>query len=240
MSDSVYILLVSYFWYIIMSSIEAKQQAPRPRRRLARDERHRQLLDVAWRLIREEGTEALTLGRLAEQSGVTKPVVYDHFETRTGLLATLYREFDARQIALMDSALQTSEPSLAGRAAVIASSYVECVLAQGREIPGLIAALASSPELEKIKRDCEAAFMEKCRAALAPFAEAGTIAPAGLWAMLGAAEALSYAAATGGITAEQAQEELFETIVAMVARRARGGAAASEPISQAGSGDETT
>jgi AcrR family transcriptional regulator len=206
-----------------MSITETSVQAshPRPRRRLAREERHRQLLDVAWRLIREEGTEALTLGRLAEQSAVTKPVVYDHFGTRSGLLAALYREFDARQNSLMDAALQASEPTLAGRAAVIASSYVDCVLLQGREIPGVIAALAGSPELEKIKRDYETAFIEKCRIALAPFAGTGAVTSAGLWAMLGAAEALSYAAATAEITAAQARDELFETIVAMVARSAR-------------------
>ena len=57
------------------------------RRRLSREERYRQLVETAWQLIGEEGTEALTLGRLAERSGVTKPVVYDHFETRLGLLA---------------------------------------------------------------------------------------------------------------------------------------------------------
>lgn len=207
-----------------MSSDEAKKQTsdPRPRRRLVRDDRHRQLLDVAWRLVRDEGTEALTLGRLAEQAGVTKPVVYDHFGTRPGLLAALYREYDARQNALMESALEASEPTLARRAAVIASSYVDCVLLQGREIPGVIAALAGSPEMEKIKREYEAAFAEKCRIVLAPFAGDGTIASAGLWAMLGAAEALSYAAAIGEITAAQAQDELFETIVAMIARSARG------------------
>jgi AcrR family transcriptional regulator len=216
-----------------VSSAEAKKQVSnsRPRRRLSREERHRQLLDVAWLLIREEGTEALTLGRLAEQAGVTKPVVYDHFGTRPGLLAALYQEFDARQTALMDSALQASEPTLAGRAAVIASSYVDCVLLQGREIPGVIAALAGSPELEKIKREYEAAFIEKCRIVLAPFAGAGAIASAGLWAMLGAAEALSYAAATGEITAAQAQDELFETIVAMVDRSAHGG---TRPVAKAG------
>ena len=214
-----------------MSRAKARAQAsnPRPRQRLSRDERHRQLLDVAWRLIREEGTEALTLGRLAEESGVTKPVVYDHFGTRTGLLAALYREFDARQTALMDAALQASKPTLASRGAVIASSYVECVLAQGREIPGVIAALASSPELEQVKRECEAAFMEKCRVALAPFAKSGAIAPAGLRAMLGAAEALSYAATIGEITAAQAQDELFETIVAMVGRSARGASRRAAP-----------
>ena len=177
---------------------------------------------VAWRMVREEGTEALTLGRLSEQAGVTKPVVYDHFGTRAGLLAALYREFDARQTVLMDAALEQNDVTLTGRATVIADSYVDCVLAQGREIPGVIAALASSPELEKVKRECEAAFMEKCRSALAPFAQSGALLPASLRAMLGAAEALSYAAVTGEITPAEAKAELFEVIVAMVGR-SRGG-----------------
>lgn len=207
-----------------MSSSEEQAPDPQPRRRMSREERQRQLLDVAWRLVRDEGTEALTLGHLAEQAGVTKPVVYDHFSTRSGLLAALYQDFDTRQTALMDAALQTSEPTLASKASVIASSYVECVLLQGREIPGVIAALASSPELGQIKREYEAVFMEKCRLALAPFAGMRTIAPAGLRAMLGAAEALSHAAATEEITPTQAQDELFETIIAMVDRSARGGA----------------
>lgn len=203
-----------------MSSADTMEPDPaaRPRRRLARAERHRQLLDVAWQVVRGEGTQALTLGRLARRAGVTKPVVYDHFPTQPELLAALYMEFDARQTALMDAAFAVSEPTLASKAAVIASSYVECVLAQGREIPGVIAALAGSPELEKIKRECQAAFMEKCRAMLAPFAAEGAVAPAGLWAMLGAAEALSYAAASGDITAEQARDELSEAIIAMVGR----------------------
>ncbi|MGO7042104.1 TetR/AcrR family transcriptional regulator [Rhizobium acaciae] len=208
-----------------MSSAETTDQPtdPQPRRRLSRQDRHRQLLDVAWQIARDEGTEALTLGRLSELAGVTKPVVYDHFETRPGLLAALYREFDARQTTAMDAALAESQPSLADRAAVIATSYVDCVLLQGREIPGVIAALAGSPELERIKREYEAAFIEKCRIALSPFTGAGTIAAAGLWAMLGAAEALSYAAASGDITAVEAKNELFETIVAMVARSMGGG-----------------
>jgi AcrR family transcriptional regulator len=206
-----------------MADAKARDQASdaRPRRRMMREDRHRQLLDVAWRLVREEGTEALTLGRLAEQASVTKPVVYDHFGARSGLLAALYQDFDARQTAVIDAALQASEPSLASKAAVIASSYMDCVLLQGREIPGVIAALAGSPELEKIKREYHLAFIEKCRNILAPFARPGGVTSAALWAMLGAAETLSYAAAAGEITAAQAKDELFETIVAMVARSAR-------------------
>ena len=113
--------------------------------------------------MRAEGTDALTLGRLAEQAGVTKPVVYDHFSTRAGLLAALYQDFDARQTALMDAALHTNEPTLISTAQVIAGSYVDCVLLQGNEIPVVIAALTSSPELEQIKREYEAIFLCKCR-----------------------------------------------------------------------------
>ncbi|MDQ3202508.1 MAG: TetR/AcrR family transcriptional regulator, partial [Pseudomonadota bacterium] len=109
------------------------QAGPTPRRRLTREARGRQLLDVAWQLVREEGTDALTLGRLAEQAGITKPVVYDHFTTRSGLLAALYQDFDARQTLLMDEALAQCEPTLAHTARLIAACYVDCVLLQGNE-----------------------------------------------------------------------------------------------------------
>lgn len=191
----------------------------RPRRqRLTREDRLRQLIETAWRIVGEEGTDALTLGRLAERAGVAKPVVYSHFPTRSALLTALYRDFDAREFAIMDAALTGSEASLEGKAGAIASSYVDCVLTQGREIPGVLAALAGSPELAAVKRDCDVIFLEKCRALLAPFADGRTITTAGLRAMLGAAEALSDAAATQEIGADEAKRELFETIIAMVAR----------------------
>lgn len=200
-----------------MSSTES----PAPRRRLSRDDRLRQLLDVAWQLVSEEGTDALTLGHLAELAGVTKPVVYDHFGTRAGLLAALYKDFDDRQNLVFDAAIEASEPTLDDRARVIASSYVDCVLLQGREIPGVIASLSSSPELDTLKREYEAIFISKCREALVAFSPSGDIGQAGLRGMLGAAEALSNAAASGEVSPEEAQEELFTTIKAMVNRGTR-------------------
>lgn len=195
----------------------------RPRRqRLTREDRQRQLIETAWRIVGEEGTDALTLGRLAERAGVAKPVVYSHFATRSALLIALYRDFDSREYAIMDAALTGSEASLHGKAGAIASSYVDCVLAQGREIPGVIAALAGSPELAAVKRDCDLIFLERCRSLLAPFAEGRAIPTAGLRAMLGAAEGLSHAATTGEVEASEAKQELFETIIAMVARSAKG------------------
>lgn len=200
------------------SSLHKAPTARSSRRRLSREERLRQLLDVSWKLVSDEGTDALTLGRLAEEAGVTKPVVYDHFGTRNGLLAVLYQDFDLRQTAIIDGAIAASRPTLKDKAFVIASTYVECVLTQGREIPGVLAALNGSPELAAVKWQYQQTFIEKCQKILAPFSGPKGTSLAGMWAMLGAADSLSYAAVNSEITYEQARDELFDTIVAMVRR----------------------
>ena len=193
--------------------------SPTKRIRLSRAERLRHLIDISWRVVREEGTDALTLPRLAQVAGVAKPVVYDHFGTRNGLLAKLYQDFDLRQTAVIDAALAASGPTLGDKAATIAASYVDCVLTQGREMPGILSALAGSPELERIKRDYQLAFIEKCREILAPFAGGRGMGNAGFWAMLGAADALSRAAASADVTPEEAKAELSEIIMAMADRQ---------------------
>jgi len=197
----------------------SSEDKAQPRKRLARDERRRQLLDVAWQLVREEGTEALSLGRLAEQAGVTKPVVYDHFETRAGLLAALYQDYDARQSQMLARALDGCEATLSERGRVIAAAYVDCVMSQGREMPGVSAALAGSPEMEALKRTYEQPFLDKCRAALGEFAPSGAIGAAGMRLLVGAADALSQAAAAGELEAGQAKAELQAAIIAMVERQ---------------------
>ncbi|MFJ5457481.1 TetR/AcrR family transcriptional regulator [Pectobacterium sp. CHL-2024] len=195
---------------------------PQARQRLSREDRHIQLIKAAWQIIREEGTEALTLGHLAEQAGVTKPVVYDHFTNRSGLLAALYKEYDARQTAIMDDMIRKTDPVLDKLAAVIANSYIDCVLLQGREMPNVMAALTGTPELEQIRQEYDATFTEKCRDLFAPFCAGTPLHDAALRAMLGSAEGLSYAAVKGIITEQQAKDELFHVIVAMVQRCSAG------------------
>lgn len=191
------------------------------RRRMTREDRHRQLLDVAWQLVAEKGSDALTLGRLAEQAGVTKPVVYDHFPTRPALFAALYSDYDQRQTLRMDAAIAASEPTLVGVASVVATSYVDCVVLQGPEIASVIAALASTPELEKTKREYEAVFLDKCRVWFAPFLVSGELSVASLHVILGCAEALSTAAARGDVSPEDARQELLDLIVAVVLKAGR-------------------
>ncbi|EOC1329296.1 TetR/AcrR family transcriptional regulator [Cronobacter turicensis] len=191
----------------------------RARQRLSREARHTQLTEVAWQIIREEGTEALTLGRLAERAGVTKPVVYDHFTSRSGLLAALYHEYEVRQNRKMDEAIARTPPELTALAAVIADAYIECALLQGREMPNVMAALTGTPELEKLRQDYAVDFVAKCRALFAPLRADNALRDAALWAMFGAAEGLSWAVTIGAIDADQAKAELRDAIVGMVERK---------------------
>ena len=187
------------------------------RKRLPKAARHGQLMDVAWSVVRSEGSDALTLGYLAAQAGVSKPVVYDHFGTRTGLLRDLYKDYDDRQHKLMDAALQACVQTLPAVARVIASTYVNCVLQMGREMPGVSAALAGSPELDALKKEHEALFLAKCRDALQPFAKK-PLSPAGMRAMLGAAEAVSFAAAAQELEAADAMDEIYDAVVRITRR----------------------
>ena len=89
------------------------------RTRLTRADRYDQLADVSWALVRNEGADALTLGRLAEHAGVAKTVVYSHFASRAALLAALYDEFASRQAALHEEYVHAPAATLDGRAAAV-------------------------------------------------------------------------------------------------------------------------
>ena len=54
--------------------------------RLSKQARREQLLDVAVAIVRTQGADGLTLVTLAEAAGVSRPITYDHFGTRPGLL----------------------------------------------------------------------------------------------------------------------------------------------------------
>ncbi|MGV9796550.1 TetR/AcrR family transcriptional regulator [Mycobacterium sp. NPDC003449] len=186
---------------------------PSPRRRLSKQERRTQLLGVARDLIREAGTEEFTLGRLAERAGVTKPLVYDHFGDKAGVLVELYREFEERQRATLDAALEGADRELPSVTRVVAGAYIDCCVAEGRELADVVAALAGSPALSRLRQEAEDAYLVKCRKALAPFS--GPIDAAGLRAIIGAGDALARDALTGRVSAAEARNTLARVIAAI-------------------------
>ncbi|MDI3359610.1 TetR/AcrR family transcriptional regulator [Lelliottia sp. V89_10] len=183
-------------------------------KRLKKEERRQQLLDVARAIIRDEGTEMLTLGYLAEKAGVTKPITYDHFGDRKGLLITLYESFNEQQIANFQRALSSATTSLEQAVRLYSTAYVNCVISTGTEITQIIAALSGSEALmdclDKGRKACADSLIE----ALQPYINLQS--PLGVSVIatqLGAADAISALASRGTISAEDAIRILTGTML---------------------------
>jgi AcrR family transcriptional regulator len=59
------------------------------RLRLPRAERREQLLEVTKRIVGEAGLHAVSIDRVAREAGVSRPIVYEHFNDLNGLLTAL-------------------------------------------------------------------------------------------------------------------------------------------------------
>ncbi|WP_404384717.1 TetR/AcrR family transcriptional regulator [Knoellia locipacati] len=57
--------------------------------RMTRDERERQLLDVAEAVFADHGYQDTTMELIAAEAGITKPVIYDHFGSKENLLVAV-------------------------------------------------------------------------------------------------------------------------------------------------------
>jgi AcrR family transcriptional regulator len=122
-------------------------------KRLSWDERHRQLIQVALGHVRREGADRLTLIKVAEEAGVTKPLVYKHFRSREGLLIELCLEIDEIQRTQLKRLHEDPKADLRKLAASVSRSYVECYAKSNGEWLAVYAVMKSSPELAAIQQD---------------------------------------------------------------------------------------
>ncbi len=115
-----------------------------PRTRLSRADRRQQMLDVARGLIEEQGADALTLALVAEKAGVSKPVAYDHFETRTGLLLALLQDADRHYEGVARARIAAAPETVDAIAEIIAEAYIACSLEAGPAAAALTAAIEAN------------------------------------------------------------------------------------------------
>lgn len=138
-------------------------------RKLPKAERREQLLETALAVIREQGTDALTLGYLAERAGVSKPIAYEHFKTRSGLLIELYAQIDSRQVATLLLALEQAPSRLEDVAEVVSTAYMNCFNTVGPEWHAISAALKGDEKMEAFERELIDGYVALYHDALAPF-----------------------------------------------------------------------
>ncbi|MES2723438.1 MAG: helix-turn-helix domain-containing protein [Pseudomonadota bacterium] len=129
--------------------------SPRTRTRLTPAARRDQILDVAARLIVEEGLQAATMEQLARSAGISKALVYNYFATRDLLLgALLQREQTELGARGMGAALQAeSFPELIAQTTRL---YLEHVRDRGPLIAALLGDPATAALMEaesRVSRD---------------------------------------------------------------------------------------
>lgn len=136
--------------------------------KLSKADRRRQLLDTALTIVREEGADRLTLGYLATRAGVSKPITYEHFSTRTGLLIELYKVIDVKQATALRDTLAAERHSLAETVAALAAAYIHCAATTSGEWYAVGAALAGSADKEAVYQEILDEYVQLFAAALAP------------------------------------------------------------------------
>ncbi|WP_205599077.1 TetR/AcrR family transcriptional regulator [Halomonas faecis] len=174
-------------------------------RRLSGPERRRQLLDTAQHIVREEGADRLTLGHLAARAGVSKPVAYDHFGTRSTLLIELYRLIDRRQSDALRETLTSEKRSLEETASLLAAAHVHCHADTSGEWHAIGAALTGSEEKETVYQELLDNYVQLFAAALKPYS---SLTDAELErrcvALIGAGDAISAAMVRGNCSEAEA------------------------------------
>jgi AcrR family transcriptional regulator len=106
----------------------------RTKARMSGEERREQLLDVTKEIVGEQGFHAVSIEAVARRAGITRPIVYGHFEDLPGLLEAMIEREGARSLAQLADVLPTE---LAG-----AASPVDDLLGALR---GYLEAVATDP-----------------------------------------------------------------------------------------------
>lgn len=183
-------------------------------KKLPRADRRAQLLETARAIVREEGTDALTLGALAERAGVSKPITYSHFNTRSGLMIALYKEIMDQQVEALARALEQTPARLEDVAQVGAEAYMECTTAVGPEWHAIAAALRGDAQMDAYQQEMTRGHIAFYEDVLTPLSSLPSeIVRRRCVGLIGAAEALSEEMVRGGCTKEHAANDLAALIV---------------------------
>ncbi|HWL45531.1 MAG TPA: TetR/AcrR family transcriptional regulator [Ilumatobacter sp.] len=77
--------------------------------RLTADARRTQILDVAIEVFGRAGYYGASMNDIADAAGVTKPVLYQHFDSKSDLYSALLEEVGNRLLALIGDATRVAQ-----------------------------------------------------------------------------------------------------------------------------------
>lgn len=137
-------------------------------RRLSWHARHRDLLEKGLTIVQEKGVDALTLGALAQESGISKPVVYNHFETRSALLTALYRWIDEDRKRAFRAGMAVDNLTSESTIDALSSTYIRCATDASSEFFAIGAAMSGNEERARVYRELADTGVQMFEAVLRP------------------------------------------------------------------------
>ena len=96
------------------------EDVPRPRTRMAPQQRQAIILQSALRLFEEVGYEGASIDAIAAASGISGPAIYRHFSGKAALLCALIEDVVENAVAAMEAALDEAADPLGAMADVMA------------------------------------------------------------------------------------------------------------------------
>ncbi|MEL6862412.1 MAG: helix-turn-helix domain-containing protein [Pseudomonadota bacterium] len=147
------------------------QTTTQTRKRLSKADRKRQLLEIAKAMLEADGADALTLARLAERAGVSKPIAYDHFESKSGLLVALLEDTSRYYETDAEAKFAAAPATIPAIADIVAAAYVKCAIAAGPATTTLAAAAEADTEARSAGRALQSRHGESFSRAFEPVLE---------------------------------------------------------------------
>jgi len=149
-----------------MARLDSQTQSPT--KRLSKSDRRRQLLEVARAFLEDGGAADLTLAVLAERAGVSKPIAYDHFGSRSGLLIALLDDTSRYYESDAEAKIAAAPTTLPAIAKIVATAYIHCAIEAGPAVTVLAAAAEADAEARAAGRAIQRNHAASFRRAFAP------------------------------------------------------------------------
>jgi AcrR family transcriptional regulator len=102
----------------------------RTRSRMSAAQRREQLLDVTKQLVGEQGFHDLSVETIAKRAGITRPVIYAHFEDLDALLEAMLEREAMRALTQLAAIMPEEPPDGSGRPEALLSAlrgYLEAI-----------------------------------------------------------------------------------------------------------------
>jgi len=140
-----------------------------PAKRLPADRRREQLLDVALKLFASRGFNATTMEDIADAAGVTKPLLYQHFDSKRALYLELANSVADSLVAAIGKAVADAEGPRQQVAGGFAA-YLHLVLTRADAFNLLFGSdVPNDPDLSRAVRGVKSTIAE----AVEPLIDAG-------------------------------------------------------------------